>query len=83
MPVREEPASKPVIDSSKPDAVDQSVHLTAGIFAAGGLAYDAVSHRFVVGDLHGRKLMGGVHRLCDPRRFRRITCGNFNPSPAA
>ncbi len=56
-PVREESASKPVVAGSKPGAVDQAVRLTAGIFAAGGLAYDVVSHRFVVGDLHGRKLM--------------------------
>jgi hypothetical protein len=56
-PVREAPASKPTAAAIKPDAVDQSVHLTAGRFAAGGLAYDFVSHRFVVGDLHGRKLM--------------------------
>jgi len=40
----------------KPAAIDQSVRLT-GSFAAGGLAYDIVSHRFVVGDKRGRKLM--------------------------
>jgi hypothetical protein len=40
-----------------PAAVDQPVRLPGGRFAAGGLAYDVVSHRFVVGDLHGRKLM--------------------------
>jgi hypothetical protein len=39
------------------DATDLLVKLTSSPFAAGGLAYDVVSHRFVVGDLHGRKLM--------------------------
>ncbi|HEX7138895.1 MAG TPA: hypothetical protein VF219_13640 [Vicinamibacterales bacterium] len=40
----------------RPAAVNQSVRLT-GSFLAGGLAYDIVSRRFVVGDEHGRKLM--------------------------
>jgi hypothetical protein len=47
-------APAPVVP--KPAAIDQSVRLT-GSFAAGGLAYDIVSHRFVVGDKSGRKLM--------------------------
>jgi hypothetical protein len=33
------------------------VRISTPRFAVGGLAYDAVSHRFVVGDLHGRKLI--------------------------
>ena len=37
--------------------VDQAVRVSSPFFAAAGLAYDAVSHRFVVGDLHDRKLM--------------------------
>jgi hypothetical protein len=40
----------------EPEPIEQPVELSAR-FAAGGLAYDAVSQRFVVGDLHGRKLM--------------------------
>ena len=40
-----------------PATVDQPVRLTSGRFAAGGLAYDVVSHRFVVGDQLGRKLV--------------------------
>src|SRR5262245_4683884 len=50
------PAPAPAVSVSKPAAIDQSVRLT-GSFAAGGLAYDIVSHRFVVGDKSGRKLM--------------------------
>jgi hypothetical protein len=45
------------VATTKGTVVDQSVHLPSDRFAAGGLAYDIVSHRFVVGDLHGRKLM--------------------------
>jgi hypothetical protein len=47
-------ATAPV--APKPATIDQSVRLS-GNFAAGGLAYDIVSHRFVVGDKSGRKLM--------------------------
>ncbi len=61
-------ASAPPAAPHRPDAMDQSVRVTAGRFAAGGLAYDFVSHRFVVGDLHGRKLMvvsDGADQLVD------------------
>jgi hypothetical protein len=37
--------------------VEQAARLSSARFAPAGLAYDAVSQRFVVGDLHGRKLM--------------------------
>jgi hypothetical protein len=47
---------RPPSAAPRPAAVNQSVRLT-GSFAAGGLAYDIVSRRFVVGDQHGRKLM--------------------------
>jgi hypothetical protein len=38
-------------------AVEQAVRISTPRFAASGLAYDAVSGRFVVGDRHGRKLI--------------------------
>jgi hypothetical protein len=41
----------------KPARVDDAARFSAGGFVAGGLAYDAVSKRFVVGDASGRKLM--------------------------
>ena len=52
------PAAAPLPPSAppRPATVNQSVRLT-GSFAAGGLAYDIVSRRFVVGDQLGRKLM--------------------------
>ena len=37
--------------------VEDAVRISTPRFIASGLAYDAVSRRFVVGDLHGRKLM--------------------------
>jgi len=40
-----------------PATVDQPIRVASGRFAAGGLAYDVVSHRFVVGDQLGRKLV--------------------------
>jgi hypothetical protein len=41
----------------KPARVENAARFSAGGFVAGGLAYDAVSKRFVVGDASGRKLM--------------------------
>jgi hypothetical protein len=41
----------------KPSRVDDAARFSAGGFVAGGLAYDSVSRRFVVGDASGRKLM--------------------------
>jgi hypothetical protein len=41
----------------KPEPVEQAVRIPSARFAPGGLAYDAVSRRFVLGDRHGRKLM--------------------------
>jgi hypothetical protein len=41
----------------KPEPVEQAVRISTARFSAGGLAYDAVSGRFVVGDMHGRKLI--------------------------
>ena len=41
----------------KPARVDDAARFSAGGFVAGGLAYDSVSKRFVVGDASGRKLM--------------------------
>jgi hypothetical protein len=41
----------------KPEPVEQAVRISIARFSAGGLAYDAVSGRFVVGDMHGRKLI--------------------------
>jgi hypothetical protein len=38
-------------------SIDQAVRVSSPRFSAAGLAYDAVSRRFVVGDLHDRKLM--------------------------
>src|SRR5438093_8306804 len=40
-----------------PGTVEQAVRISTPRFAASGLAYDAVSGRFVVGDRLGRKLM--------------------------
>jgi len=40
-----------------PGTVEQAVRISTPRFAASGLAYDAVSGRFVVGDRHGRKLI--------------------------
>ena len=50
------PSAPPAPVATKPATIDQSIRLS-GSFAAGGLAYDIVSHRFVVGDKSGRKLM--------------------------
>jgi hypothetical protein len=41
----------------EPSAVEQAVRISIPRFAPGGLAYDAVSGRFVIGDLHARKLI--------------------------
>lgn len=41
----------------KPEPVEQAVRITTPRFSASGLAYDTASGRFVVGDLHGRKLI--------------------------
>jgi len=51
------PAAAPESNSrSSPPALD-SVRFSMAGFAPGGLAYDAVSHRFVFGDRLGRKLI--------------------------
>jgi hypothetical protein len=53
-------ASVPIIakmPALKPAKVNDAARFSAGGFIAGGLAYDAVSKRFVVGDASGRKLM--------------------------
>jgi hypothetical protein len=47
----------PNIPAVKPARVDDAARFSAGGFVAGGLAYDTVSKRFVVGDASGRKLM--------------------------
>ena len=49
-------ASTPPPSAPRTAPLTQSVRLGSS-FAAGGLAYDIVSHRFVVGDQLGRKLM--------------------------
>ena len=41
----------------RPEPVEQAVHISTPPFSTGGLAYDAVSNRFVVGDVHNRKLI--------------------------
>ncbi|HEV3060437.1 MAG TPA: hypothetical protein VGY48_19490 [Vicinamibacterales bacterium] len=61
------PSGAPALPAPRPDAsdlmafapetVEQPVRVSTPRFAAGGLAYDAVSRRFVVGDHHGRKLL--------------------------
>jgi hypothetical protein len=38
-------------------SIERAIRVSTARFAAAGLAYDAVSRRFVVGDVHGRKLM--------------------------
>jgi hypothetical protein len=55
-----------------PDApavvVEEAARFTTARFTAGGLAYDAVSGRFLFGDLDGRKLMvaqDGIHHAVD------------------
>jgi hypothetical protein len=52
----------------KPEPVEMAVRVAAPRFSASGLAYDAASGRFVVGDLHGRKLVvvgDGADHLVD------------------
>ena len=49
--------SSPLNAAPARGTVDQAVRISTPRFAASGLAYDAVSGRFVVGDLHGRKLI--------------------------
>jgi hypothetical protein len=52
----------------KPEPVEQAVRVSAPRFSASGLAYDSASGRFVVGDLHGRKLIvveDGADHLVD------------------
>jgi len=51
------PTATSTAPAKPPTTVDQPLRLAAGNFAAGGLAYDVVSHRFVVGDQQGRKLV--------------------------
>jgi len=48
------PSSAPV---SRPGVVEQAARFMTRRFAAGGLAYDAVSRRFLFGDRDGRKLI--------------------------
>lgn len=48
--------------------VEEAARFTTSRFTAGGLAYDAVSGRFLFGDLDGRKLMvaqDGIHHAVD------------------
>ena len=52
-------AAVPVRDvgRSEPPRVEEVAHFTAEPFLAGGLAYDAVSRRFLIGDARGRRVM--------------------------
>lgn len=50
------PSVTPVSSTTLPDA-SETLHFSATRFAFGGVAYDASSHRFVLGDRAGRKLM--------------------------
>jgi hypothetical protein len=75
------PPDAPGLMAFVPETIEQAVRLSTQRFAAGGLAYDAVSRRFVVGDLHGRKLLvvreGADHTddlvRADSGGFREIT----------
>jgi hypothetical protein len=49
------PASRPSVVTPAPAA--EAVRFSAERFSVGGLAYDSVSHRFVLGDRQGRKLI--------------------------
>lgn len=51
------PAAARATAAIKPEPVELAVRVAAPRFSASGLAYDAASGRFVVGDLHGRKLI--------------------------
>jgi hypothetical protein len=50
-------AAAPASSSPSPAPALEAVRFSTEGFALGGLAYDAVSHRFVFGDRHGRKLI--------------------------
>jgi hypothetical protein len=50
-------ASDTKVADAKSNSIEQLVRVPGPSFSAAGLAYDAVSRRFVVGDLRARKLM--------------------------
>ncbi len=52
-PVRPAPKALPTF---KPERIEDVVHIAMPGFSPAGLAYDAVSARFVAGDLRGRRL---------------------------
>jgi len=47
----------PVIPARESLMVEDAVRISTPVFVVSGLAYDAVSGRYVAGDLHGRKLI--------------------------
>ncbi|HXI31311.1 MAG TPA: hypothetical protein VNG89_22900 [Vicinamibacterales bacterium] len=51
-----EPASVPAVTAALRPAPTEAVRFSTGAFTPGGLAYDAVSGRFLFGDRLGRKL---------------------------
>jgi len=54
------PAAAPAIRNAlrfEPRPVEEVARFSAEPFVAGGLAYDAVSRRFLFGDVHGRRLI--------------------------
>jgi hypothetical protein len=55
--VSAEDRSPAVATASEAAPVEEAVRISTPPFIASGLAYDAVSGRFVVGDLHGRKVI--------------------------
>jgi DNA-binding beta-propeller fold protein YncE len=67
--------------------VVEAVHFSAPDYVPGGLAYDSVSRRFLVGDLYARKLLvvgeGSDHVIdmvrADSARFQDVTAIEIDP----
>ncbi len=83
------PVATPPTPTAKIQAltVGEAVHFSAPGYVPGGLAYDAVSRRFLVGDLYARKLLvvgeGSDHVVdmvrADSARFQDVTAIEIDP----
>jgi hypothetical protein len=67
----------PVAESPRPAPAPEAVRFSTGAFTPGGLAYDAVSDRFLVGDRLGRKLIVVTGRSNQATDFVRADSAGF------
>jgi len=80
--VADSPAPSPAVttpapESPRPAPALEAVRFSTGAFTPGGLAYDAVSDRFLVGDRLGRKLIVVTGRSNQATDFVRADSAGF------